>query len=64
MGNILQFRPKSSDTNKDRVEAMVKGQLDVYVCDSCGEEFEVYFGRKPKRCPSCDVIFTGWNEEE
>ena len=55
MGEILQFRPRSGQTftSRDRVEAMVKGQLDEYTCDSCGGVFEVLFDEKPNKCPHC-----------
>ena len=62
MGEVIQFRPKTKDRSFNRVEALMKGQLETYVCDNCGEEFEVAFGNKPKRCPGCDFEID-WGEE-
>ena len=49
---VIQFRPRNK-TN--RVEALVKGQIERYSCDTCGNEFEVVFGNRPDKCPSCGL---------
>lgn len=56
MGEIIQFKFRQKETSQNRVEAMVKGQLDTYVCDTCGESFDVLFDNKPERCPHCNRI--------
>ena len=65
MGNIIQFAPRSKkvSTNTNRVEALVKGELDVYICDTCGEEFEVVFDNKPDKCPHCNRVICWENEK-
>lgn len=54
MSNIIQFKPKVNKS-RDRVEAMVKGQLRTFTCDSCGEVFEAYFNNLPSACPNCKL---------
>ena len=49
---IVQFKPKSK-TN--RVEALMKGEIQVFECNECHGEFEVYFDKKPDRCPICNL---------
>ena len=63
MGEILQFRPRREQefSSRDRVEAMAKGQLDEYRCDSCGGIFEVLFNKKPDVCPHCKLRIN-WSE--
>ena len=68
MGKVIQFKPKNVVSNepvtdRDRVEAMVKGQLETYICDSCGASFEVLFDKKPSKCPSCGLIFN-WSKSK
>ena len=54
MGEILQFRPRQKKVSSDnRVEAMMKGQLETYTCNTCGGDFEVLFNNFPDRCPHC-----------
>lgn len=56
MCTIIQF-----DTNyklrhmksKIRVEAMIKGEIEEYTCDTCGTDFEVISDNKPDSCPGC-----------
>ena len=57
MGEILQFRPRGEQqfSSRDRIEAMVKGQLDEYKCEYCGGIFEVLFDKKPEKCPNCNI---------
>ena len=49
---IVQFKPKSK-TN--RVEALMKGKIRVFTCDTCGYDFEVLFNDFPKQCPNCGL---------
>ena len=57
MGDILIFNPNASNKTKieakSRIEALAKGELETYVCDSCGKRFEVMFDNKPEYCPGC-----------
>ena len=64
MAEIIKFRQREHRDKPNRFEALVKGQIEVYRCDMCGENFEVLFGKKPERCPHCMRYFTGWNEEK
>ena len=61
MGQIIQFRPKK-ERSFNRVEALMKGQLETYICSTCNEEFEIAFGNKPKKCPNCGLEII-WEEE-
>lgn len=63
MSNIVYFEPKRKKSPVNRIEALVKGELEVYVCDTCGEEFEVAFGNKPEVCPHCNRLICWENEE-
>ena len=63
MSNIVQFEPRSRKSSTNRVEALVKGELEVYECDTCGKEFEVVFGNKPDKCPHCNRLICWENEE-
>ena len=56
MGKIIQFRPRKKEISQNRVEAMMKGQLEEYICNTCGKNFEVLFDNKPERCPHCNRI--------
>ena len=58
MGEILQFRPRREQkfSSRDRIEAMVKGQLETYVCGRCNGEFEVLRDNKPTFCPCCKTL--------
>lgn len=47
---IIQFKPKSK-TN--RVEALMKGEITYFTCNTCGKGFEVYFNDRPDECPHC-----------
>lgn len=54
MSNIVQFRPRQkNEPQQNRVEALMKGQLEEYTCDTCGGDFEVMFGNFPDKCPHC-----------
>ena len=63
MAQIIKFRPRESNDAR-RLKALVKGKIDVYMCDTCGEEFEVIDGEFPKTCPCCNITITQWNSEE
>lgn len=57
MGEIVQFRPRVKQENSNnRIEALMKGQVDEYTCQNCGEDFEVLFDNKPDRCPHCNML--------
>ena len=56
MGEIILFEPKMK--SKKRLEAMMKGTLEEYSCDSCGEDIDVIDGNYPDRCPGCQRIIT------
>ena len=54
MGDIVQFRPRvKTDVSHNRTEALMKGQLEVYTCNTCEEDFEVLFNDFPDKCPHC-----------
>ncbi len=56
MCTIIQFDPNYMSQrmlNKFRTEALAKGQVDTYICNNCGEEFDVYYDKKPDFCPGC-----------
>lgn len=58
---IIQFKPKSKI---NRVEALMKGQIEQYSCDTCGYEFEVIFNNKPDKCPNCGLKINWIMEED
>lgn len=62
MGEIVQFRPRQKK-EFNRVEALMKGQIETYVCNNCGSDIEVAYGEKPDKCPSCGFIISDWREE-
>lgn len=64
MAEIIKFRPREHKDKPNRIEALVKNQIDTYICDNCGGRFEVYFNDKPKKCPHCHIEFLKWNEDE
>ena len=49
---IVQFKPKS---NKNRVEALMKGKITIFTCDTCGGDIEVLFDNFPDKCPNCGL---------
>lgn len=54
MGEIVQFRPRVKQENSNnRIEALMRGQLETYICDVCGGEFDVLYGNFPDECPHC-----------
>ena len=52
MGEIVQFRPRQTK-EINRVEALMKGQVETYTCNNCGEDFEVIYNNRPDKCPNC-----------
>ena len=65
MGTIIQFRRRQvKSDDAERVEAMVKGNIEVYTCNTCGEDFEVLNSRFPKTCPCCGVEIDEWRSED
>jgi len=61
---IVQFKPRRANMNSNRVEAMIKGQIESYECNSCGKEFEVLFEQFPERCPHCNMRIDWGNSEK
>ena len=53
MGDIIKFKPRVVNSERNRVEALVKGKLETYTCNTCGERFEVLFDDRPECCPGC-----------
>lgn len=49
MGEIIMFLPRLQ--RRKRIEAMMKGTLEEYSCDNCGEDIDVIDGKYPDRCP-------------
>ena len=62
MGQIIEFRPRSKQMN--RTEALVKGKIENYRCDSCLEYFEVIDDNLPDKCPHCGVKIDEWLDED
>ena len=60
---IVQFKPREVRSG-NRVEALVKGEIEVYDCNKCGEEFEVLFNDFPEKCPYCNTIIDWENSEK
>ena len=59
---IIQFKPRVKGS-KNRVEALMKGEIEVYSCNACGEDFEVMFEDFPEKCPYCGKIID-WESSE
>ena len=58
MAQIFEFRKKEQMTYKaKRYRALAKGNIKVFTCDMCGEEFEVIDGEYPECCPGCGLEF-------
>lgn len=64
MAQIIEFRRRDKKEEMSRTEALVKGKIDVYRCDSCGKEFEVINDVFPDTCPGCGVVISVWNDSE
>lgn len=62
MTQIIEFRKREKVTN--RVEALVKGKIEEFTCDSCGADIEVIDGQYPDKCPGCGLSIVGWNKTE
>ena len=63
MGVIVEFRPRSKKKQSGeakRLEAMIKGKLEVYTCDNCGGDIEVINDEFPSHCPHCNVELLEW----
>jgi len=63
MAQIIEFKKKEKKV-MSRTEALVKGKLDVYRCDSCGKEFEVIDNDYPDKCPGCGLPIQNWQNSE
>lgn len=63
MGEIIQFSPKQTHLNRNRIEALSKGNIRTFECCECGEEFEVLFDKFPDECPHCHRRIN-WEESE
>lgn len=64
MAQILSFnRKERRSQNRNRVQALMRGAVDIYNCDKCGGEFEVIYDNKPDRCPHCNTKFN-WKASE
>lgn len=59
---IIQFRPRERGS-KNRVEALMKGEVETYTCNDCGEDFEVLFENFPEKCPHCNRVID-WESSE
>ncbi len=58
MGVIVEFRPRSKKKQSEeakRLEAMIKGKLEVYTCNNCGKRIEVMNDEFPTHCPGCNA---------
>lgn len=53
MAEIISFVKKPKKVSGNRWKAIAEDNLKVYVCDGCGEEFEVIVDNKPDKCPGC-----------
>ncbi len=49
-------------TCAERLKAMVEGQIEYYICDSCGADIEVINKLFPQRCPVCNTEIEEWND--
>ncbi|MBE5849766.1 MAG: hypothetical protein E7298_06335 [Lachnospiraceae bacterium] len=47
----------------NRSEALAKGKIMYYSCDSCGADIEVIDNDYPDKCPGCGLRITSWNNE-
>lgn len=61
MGQIIEFNARK-DAKRERVEALMKGRVEHYSCDTCGADIEVINGVFPKKCPGCGVDIAEWRE--
>ena len=63
MAQIISFVKKQRATEEaNRWKAIAKGQIAVYICDVCGERFEVMDDDYPDACPGCGRTFTKFKE--
>ncbi len=44
-----------------RAEALAKGRIQYYTCDSCGEHMEVFNKEYPDICLGCGRRIVKWN---
>ncbi len=64
MAQIIEFgRIKKSTVDARRWKALAKGQVSTYICDNCGERFDVINDEFPDTCPGCGLRFTEFKQE-
>ena len=63
MGQIIEFSARKNSKH-ERVEALVKGNIECYVCEDCGGDIEVINNKFPTRCPNCGVLILEWDNTE
>ena len=61
MGDIIKFKPRVVNSERNRVEALVKGKLETYTCNTCGGDIEVINNDYPSVCPNCGTEIEEWN---
>ena len=65
MAKIIEFKKKETKvSDAERYKALSKGEVRIFTCDICGEEFEVINGKFPKSCPGCGLEFESFNKLE
>ena len=62
---IMQYKHnlKYGVSERELLEAMANGRVENYVCNECGETFDVINNIKPDCCPGCGAEFD-WGESE
>jgi predicted RNA-binding Zn-ribbon protein involved in translation (DUF1610 family) len=66
---IIDFRKnvenlKAKHKPMSRIEAMVKGLVEIYTCNNCGGDIEVIDKVYPDCCPNCGAEILEWNDED
>ena len=61
MAKIIEFKKMKG---KNRTEALVKGRIRTFTCDTCGEEIEVINEEYPDCCPGCGLEIETWKKSE
>lgn len=65
MGKVIAFRkPERVISEQERLKALVRGNIDVYICENCHDEFEVINEKFPEMCPHCGAVITSWIDED
>lgn len=68
MAQIISFSKTHSRAGQKeeakRLKALAHNKLQVFICDICGDEFEVIDDEYPEKCPGCGRKITEWNKEE